>query len=179
MIESMERRSTAALRLRLAMGEFVAMWGDVETYIVDHLNEMADAAKRREEEIQVNLACNTPGTSTRNKEKEFHISEVWFLISCLADTLQNSPDAPKLLQRDLFHAVGMIPKLRQQPFHPTAGILWQAKANNFQRDIRDSYMGLQDWGDGVPNCKREESVLPPRNYFTMMERAFELHAMES
>ena len=55
----------------------------------------------------------------------------------------------------------------------------KAKANNFQRDIRDSYMGLQDWGDGVPNCKREESVLPPRNYFTMMERAFELHAMES
>ena len=120
----MERRSTAPLRLRLAMGEFVAMWGDVETYIGDYLNEMADAAIRREQEIQVNLACNTPGTSTRNKEKELHISEVWFLISCLADTLQNGPDAPKLLQRDLFHAVGMMRKLRQQPFHPTAGILW-------------------------------------------------------
>ena len=118
LMESMER-------LRLAMGEFVKMWGDVETYIVDHLNEMADAALRREMEIKVNLACNTPGSSTRNKEKEFHIAEVWFLISCLADTLQNGPDAAKLLQRDLFHPVaGKIPKLRQQPFHPTAGILW-------------------------------------------------------
>ena len=125
MIESMERRSTAALRLRLAMGEFVNVWGDVETHIVDHLNEMADAAIRREQEIQAALAVNTPGTSIRNKEKELHISEVWFLISCLADTLQNGPDAAKLLQRDLFHPVfGTTPKLRQQPFHPTAGILW-------------------------------------------------------
>ena len=124
MIESMERRSTAALRLRHAMGEFVAMWG--ETCIADHLNEMADAAIRREQEIQLNVACNTPETSTRNKEKELLISEVWFLISCLADTLQNGPDAAKLLQRNLFHAVGTMSKLRQQPFHPTAGILWHA-----------------------------------------------------
>ena len=112
-------------RLHLAMREFVAEWGDVETYIEDHLKELADAAIRREQEIQAALAVNTPGTSIRNKEKELHISEVWFLISCLADTLQNGPDAAKLLQRDLFHPVfGTTPKLRQQPFHPTAGILW-------------------------------------------------------
>lgn len=56
----------------------------------------------------------------------------------------------------------------------------KAKANNFQRDIRDSYMGVpQDWGDGVPNYRPEESCIPPLDFFGMMERALELHAMES
>jgi len=48
----------------------------------------------------------------------------------------------------------------------------KAKANNFQRDIRDSYMGVsQHWGDAVPNYTPI--------FFAMMERALELHAMES
>lgn len=56
----------------------------------------------------------------------------------------------------------------------------KAKANNFQRDIRDSYMGVprQDFGDGVPDYRAEESCMP-LNWFMMMERALELHAMES
>ena len=45
LMESMER-------LRLAMGEFVAVWGDVEPYIDNHLKELADAAIRREQEIR-------------------------------------------------------------------------------------------------------------------------------
>ena len=56
----------------------------------------------------------------------------------------------------------------------------KAKANNFQRDIRDSYMGVkQHWGDGVPNYRPEEDWLAPLNWFRMMERALELHAMDS
>ena len=102
LIESME----------LAMGEFVAktktrhcettgsnclhdttaMWGDIKTYIGDPLNEMADAAIRREQEIQAALAANTPRTSIRNKEAELHKAELWYLISCLADTLQNEAE---------------------------------------------------------------------------------------
>ena len=121
-MESMVRKSTAPLRLRLAMGEFVAMWGDVETYIGDYLNEMADAAIRREQEIQAALAANTPGTSIRNKEAEEHKAELWCIIKGLADTLLNAPDAAKLCAR--LNRNGEISKVRQQPFHPAAGILW-------------------------------------------------------
>ena len=42
----------------------------------------------------------------------------------------------------------------------------KANANNFQRDIRDSYMGvLQDWGDGVPHYRPEESWRAPLIFF--------------
>ena len=105
-----------------AMGEFVERWGDIKTYIEDHLNELRDAAIRREQEIQAALAANTPGTSIRNKEKELHISELWYLIRCLADTLQNGPDAAKQCARLNRH--GAISQVRQQPFSLAAGILW-------------------------------------------------------
>ena len=113
-MESMER-------LRLAMGEFVAEWGDVETYVDNHLKELADAAIRREQEIRAASAANTPG-SIRNNEAILHEAEVWAIITVLADILQNSPDAAKLCAR--LNRNGVISKTRQQPFHPTAGILW-------------------------------------------------------
>ena len=110
-------------RLHLAMREFVAEWGDVETYIEDHLKELADAAIRREQEIRAALAANTPG-SIRNKEANIHETEVWVMIKVLADILQNSPDAAKLCRR--LNQNGVITVTRQQPFDPTAGILWPA-----------------------------------------------------
>ena len=109
-------------RLDLTMGEFVAEWGDVET-IGNHLKELADAAIRREQEIRAALAGNTPG-SIRNKEANLHEAEVWEIIIVLADILQNSPDAAKLCAR--LNRNGVISTTRQQPFHPTAGILWPA-----------------------------------------------------
>ena len=122
LVESMERRWTTPLSLPFAMGEFVERWGDIKTYIEDHLKELRDAAIRREQEIQAALAANTPGTSIRNKEKELHISELWYLIRTLADTLQNGPDAAKQCARLNRH--GAISQVRQQPFHLAAGILW-------------------------------------------------------
>ena len=110
-------------RLDLTMGEFVAEWGDVETYIDNHLKELADAAIRREQEIRAALAANTQGSITNN-EAILHEAEVWAIITVLADILQNSPDAAKLCAR--LDRNGAISKPRQQPFHvhPTAGILW-------------------------------------------------------
>ena len=99
-------------RLDLTMGEFVAEWGDVET-IRNHLKELAHAE----------MAANTPG-SIRNKEENLHKAEVWAIIIFLADMLQNSPDAAKLCAR--LNRNGVISTTRQQPFHPTAGILWPA-----------------------------------------------------
>ena len=122
LVESMERRWTTPLSLPFAMGEFVERWGDIKTYIEDHLKELRDAAIRREQEIQAALAANTPGTSIRNKEKELHISELWYLIRTLADTLQNGPDAAKQCARLNRH--GAISQVRQQPFSLAAGILW-------------------------------------------------------
>ena len=110
-------------RLDLTMGEFVAEWGDVETYIDNHLKELADAAIRREQEIRAALAANTQGSITNN-EAILHEAEVWAIITVIADILQNSPDAAKLCAR--LDRNGAISKPRQQPFHvhPIAGILW-------------------------------------------------------
>ncbi len=120
-MESKKRRLMESKKpLDLAMGEFVAEWGDVET-IDNHLKELAHAAIRREQEIRATLAANTPG-SIRNKEANLHEAEVWEIIIVLADILQNSPDAAKLCAR--LNRNGVISKTRQQPFHPTAGILW-------------------------------------------------------
>ena len=107
-------------RLDLTMGEFVAEWGDVET-IDNHLKELAHAAIRRKQAIRAALAANTPG-SIRNKEANLHEKEVWEIIKVLADIIQNSPDAAKLCRR--LNRNGRITVTRQQPFHPTAGILW-------------------------------------------------------
>ena len=109
-------------RLDLTMGEFVAEWGDVET-IDNHLKELAHAAIRRKQAIRAALAANTPG-SIRNKEANLHEAEVWEIINFLADMLQNSPDAAELCAR--LNRNGVISQTRQQPFHPTAGILWPA-----------------------------------------------------
>ena len=116
LMESMER-------LRLAMGEFVAVWGDVEPYIDNHLKELADAAIRRDQEIRAALAANTPGSITNNEAMD-HEAEVWEIIKILAGILQNSPDAAKLCAR--LDRNGAISIPRQQPFHvhPIAGILW-------------------------------------------------------
>ena len=120
-MESVVRRSLASLRLRLALGDFVENWGDFKRYIADPLNEMAVAAKRREQEIVAMLAANIPGF-IRNMEAERHTSELWNLISHLAGVLQNCPDAATHLAR--LHRHGAIIKLPQLPWHPAAGILW-------------------------------------------------------
>ena len=120
-MESVVRRSLASLRLRLLMGEVVENWGEFKRYIADPLNEMAVAAKRREQEIVAMLAANTPG-SIRNMEAERHTSELWNLISHIASVLQNGPDAATHLAR--LHRHGAIIKLPQLPWHPAAGILW-------------------------------------------------------
>ena len=120
-MESVVRRSLASLRLRLALGDFVENWGDFKRYIAEPLNEMAVAAKRREQEIVAMLAANIPGF-IRNMEAERHTSELWNLISHLAGVLQNCPDAATHLAR--LHRHGAIIKLPQLPWHPAAGILW-------------------------------------------------------
>ena len=113
-------------RLRLAMREFVAMWGDVKEYIGNGLNEMAGAAIRRAKEILADVAekdvADVTEASIRNKEGEKHKAELWYIIKGLADTLLNGPDAAKLCAR--LNRNGKISQVRQQPFHPTAGILW-------------------------------------------------------
>ena len=124
LVESMERRWTTPLSLPFAMGEFVERWGDIKTYIEDHLKELRDAAIRREQEIQAALAANTPGTSIRNKEKELHNSELLYLIRCLADTLQNGPDAAKQCARLNRHIY--CERLPRSLYNRAAGILWAA-----------------------------------------------------
>ena len=115
-------------RLRLPMREFVAMWGDVKEYIGYGLYEMAGAAIRRAKEILADVAekdvADVTIASIRNKEAEKHKAELWYIIKRFADTLLNSPDAAKLCAR--LNRNGEISTTRQQPFHPTAGILWPA-----------------------------------------------------
>ena len=131
-MESVVRRSLASLRLRLALGDFVENWGDFKRYIADPLNEMAVAAKRREQEIVAMLAANIPGF-IRNMEAERHTSELWNLISHLADVLENGPDAVKLVARLNRHGASI--KLRQLPWHPAAGILWPDRRSNYRDTV--------------------------------------------
>ena len=150
-MESMER-------LRLAMGEFVAVWGDVEPYIDNHLKELADAAIRRDQEIRAALAANTPGSITNNEAMD-HEAEVWEIIKILAGILQNSPDAAKLCAR--LNRNGVISTTRQQPFHPTAGILWPAAgvkrcdsiSEQIKRKIRAERLF---WGEGVKRLRTKK-----------------------
>jgi len=102
---------------------YITGTGEILNYVpfADPLNEMAVAAKRREQEIVAMLAANIPGF-IRNMEAERHTSELWNLISHLAGVLQNCPDAATHLAR--LHRHGAIIKLSQLPWHPVAGILW-------------------------------------------------------
>ena len=134
-------------RLDLTMGEFVAEWGDVET-IRNHLKELAHAE----------MAANTPG-SIRNKEENLHKAEVWAIIIFLADMLQNSPDAAKLCAR--LNRNGVISTTRQQPFHPTAGILWPAAGvkrcdSISEQRKRKNRAERLFWGEGVKRLRTEE-----------------------
>ena len=129
------RRSLASLRLRLALGDFVENWGDFKRYIADPLNEMAVAAKRREQEIVAMLAANTRGSSWAymNMEAESHASKLWNLISHLADVLENGPDGAKNVARLNRHGASI--KLRQLPWHPAAGILWPDRRSNYRDTV--------------------------------------------
>ena len=134
-------------RLDLTMGEFVAEWGDVET-IRNHLKELAHAE----------MAANTPG-SIRNKEENLHKAEVWAIIIFLADMLQNSPDAAKLCAR--LNRNGVISTTRQQPFHPTAGILWPAAGvkrcdSISEQRKRKNRAERLFWGEGVKRLRTEK-----------------------
>ena len=83
LMESMVRRSTAPLRLRLAMGEFLAMWGGIE--------KMKWQMREIRQEVQKWLAfvaANTLGTTDRNFYIGYFRHELWYAIGFLADTLQ-------------------------------------------------------------------------------------------
>ena len=154
-------------RLRLAMREFVAMWGDVKEYIGDCLNEMAGAAIRRAKEILADVAANTPGTSIRNKEAEKHKAELWYIIKGLADTLLNGPDAAKLCAR--LNRNGKISQVRQQPFHPTAGILWHDTRLKrcdyiFQQRMRKKEAKRLFWERKIVSRKRKREPGEPAQY---------------
>ena len=105
----MVRRSTAPLRLRLAMGEFLAMWGGIE--------KMKWQMREIRQEVQKWLAfvaANTLGTTDRNFYIGYFRDELWYAIGFLADTLQTWWCERR------YH-----PKLKQQLWLPLAGILWQ------------------------------------------------------
>ena len=101
LMESMVRRSTAPLRLRLAMGEFLAMWGGIE-------------------QVQRQMGGNGQGVQKwlafvgRNDLIRHFGDELCYVIGFLADTLQTW-----WFERR-YH-----PKLKQQLWLPLAGILWQ------------------------------------------------------
>ena len=163
LVESMERRWTTPLSLPFAMGEFVERWGDIKTY----LKEMKYAATRREQEIQAALAANTPGTSIRNKEKEFHISEPWYLIRILAGTLQNGLDAAKQCAR--LNRRGAISQVRQQPFSLAAGILWHDTRLKrcdyiFQQRMRKKEAKRLFWERKIVSRKRKREPGEPAQY---------------
>ena len=99
-------KSTARLRLRLAMGEMVMMWGDIKKHMIVPLNTLAVLAK-------------ISGTSHHLLR---HARLLWEMITFLADVLQNNPDAGKKYKRCRSQ------KLRQQPWHPVAGIVWSDKS---------------------------------------------------
>ena len=93
------------LRLRLAMGEMVMLWGDVKDTMEYPLTTLANLAKKSKHPAHMLL----------------HTRMLWDMIKFLANVLQNNPDAEKKYQR--CHPR----KLRQQPWHPVAGIVWSDK----------------------------------------------------
>ena len=93
------------LRLRLAMGEMVMLWGDVKDTMEYPLTTLANFAKKSKHPAHMLL----------------HTKLLWDMIKFLAKVLQNNPDAEKKYQR--CHSR----KLRQQPWHPVAGIVWSDK----------------------------------------------------
>ena len=92
------------LRLRLAMGEMVMLWGDVKE-TTSCISCIYKLAKKSEHPAHMLL----------------HTKLLWDMIKFLANVLQNNPDAEKKYQR--CHSRG----LRQQPWHPVAGIVWSDK----------------------------------------------------
>ena len=94
-----------SLRLCLAMGEMVMLWGDVKETMEYPLTTLAKLAKKSEHPAHMLL----------------HKRRLWNMIKFLANVLQNNPDADKKYQR--CHSQ----KLRQQPWHPVAGIVCQTK----------------------------------------------------
>ena len=93
------------LRLRLAMGEMVMVWGDVKDTMEYPLTTLAQLAKKSKHPAHMLL----------------HTKLLWDMIQFLAKVLQNNPDAEKKYRR--CHSRG----LRQQPWHPVAGIVWSDK----------------------------------------------------
>ena len=101
----MVRKSTAPLRLRLAMGEFLAMWGGIE-------------------QVQRQMGGNGQGVQKwlafvgRNDLIRHFGDELCYVIGLVADTLQTW-----WFERR-YHL-----ELKQQLWLPVAGILWQDERN--------------------------------------------------
>jgi hypothetical protein len=83
----------------------VMLWGDVKETMEYPLTSLAKLAKENEHPAHMLL----------------HTRMLWDMIKFLANVLQNNPDADKKYQR--CHSR----KLRQQPWHPVAGIVWSDK----------------------------------------------------
>jgi hypothetical protein len=92
-------------RLRSAFCEMVMLWGDVKETMEYPLTSLAKLAKENEHPAHMLL----------------HTRMLWDMIKFLANVLQNNPDADKKYQRCQSR------KLRQQPWHPVAGIVWSDK----------------------------------------------------
>ena len=103
LIQDMVSRSTAPLRLSLAVREMDRKWGDLNSCMEYPLAFLARW------HAEMSRASRPPSRVTR------HTVFLWRLVSFFADVLSCSPRGVETF------------KLRQQPWHPVAGILWSDK----------------------------------------------------
>ena len=105
LMQDMVSRSTAPLRLSLSVREMDRKWGDINICMEKPLAILARPAPRL-------------GTSRPPSRVTSHTVFLWRLISFFADVLSLGPREINTLTLTLGE------KLRQQPWHPVAGILW-------------------------------------------------------
>ena len=105
LMQDMVSRSTAPLRLSLAVREMDRKWGDINSCMEYPLAFLARYHAR-------SRASRTPSRVTR------HTVFLWRLISFFADVLSCSPRDVEYLSLQMSH---------QQPWHPVAGVLWSDK----------------------------------------------------
>ena len=106
LMQDMVSRSTAPLRLSLAVRDLLRKWGDFNSCMEYPLAFLARW------HAEMSRASRPPSRVTR------HTVFLWRLISFFADVLSCSPHAAK-------KKMGL--KFRQQPWHPVAGIVWSDK----------------------------------------------------
>ena len=107
LLQDMVSRSTAPLRLSLSVREMIEEWGDIKTCMVDPLRK-----------------CWLDGSVPALK-REWRL--LWRMITFLGGVLSASV-AIALAHDQQHHAKRkMRNKLRQQPWHPVAGVVWSDK----------------------------------------------------